>query len=369
MASNSRDLDEMPQPRTSERVVRPCWLNIDASGPRVIVSDGLSQSVRHLNDPPTFGSGWMADATGMIHIAGSYDTYKCVDCNIVLSGYKKADRSLNEHVLRNAATGHRCRYLKAKFKRRENELRLLEGLLRFQEGRVAFPLHLLLAKEQYMILAGCWYCVLCSQKRGDVHHPACADMASELKQFLIKTTLATRPVGAPLFTKAAVPGTVDYYALGDIWESDASAIRTVRDFSELGDKANMEHLPWTRDKHQCAACDLFLHSFVVGDTFVGEHIYYIYNEGKRCPYIDARYSRDEILYELGRQRSRRGLLAFPSRVLTAERGYSSVADLERCLVCGVTTLQEKYLPSLGHDAWCCDMKKALENKLENLRLV
>lgn len=368
MASNSRDLDEMPQPRTSERVVRPCWLNIDASGPRVIVSDGLSQSVRHLNDPPTFGSGWLADATGMIHIAGSYDTYKCVDCNIVLSGYKKADRSLNEHVLRNAATGHRCRYLKAKFKRRENELRLLEGLLRFQEGRVAFPLHLLLAKEQYMILAGCWYCVLCSQKRGDVHHPACADMASELKQFLIKTTLAIRPAGAPLYTKAAVPGTVDY-ALGDIWESDASAIRTVRDFSELGDKANMEHLPWTRDKHRCAACDLFLHSFVVGDTFVGEHIYYIYNEGKRCPYIDARYDRDEILYELGRQRSRRGLLAFPSRVLTAERGYSSVAGLERCLVCGVTTLQEKYLPSLGHDAWCCDMKKALENKLENLRLV
>uniref|UniRef100_A0A3B4H829 Bcl-2 Bcl-2 homology region 1-3 domain-containing protein n=1 Tax=Pundamilia nyererei TaxID=303518 RepID=A0A3B4H829_9CICH len=90
----------MPQPRTSERVVRPCWLNIDASGPRVIVSDGLSQSVRHLNDPPTFGSGWLADAAGMIHIAGSYDTYKCVDCNIVLSGYKKADRSLNEHVLR-----------------------------------------------------------------------------------------------------------------------------------------------------------------------------------------------------------------------------------------------------------------------------
>uniref|UniRef100_A0A669CH56 Bcl-2 Bcl-2 homology region 1-3 domain-containing protein n=1 Tax=Oreochromis niloticus TaxID=8128 RepID=A0A669CH56_ORENI len=114
----------------------------------------------------------------------------------------------------------------------------------------------------------------------------------------------------------------------------------------------MEHLPWTRDKHRCAACDLVLHSFVVGDTFVGEHIYHIHKEGKRCPYIDARYDRDEILYELGRQRSRRGQLAFPSRVLTAERGYSSVAGLERCLVCGVTTIQEKYLPSLGHDAWC-----------------
>uniref|UniRef100_A0A669EE68 Bcl-2 Bcl-2 homology region 1-3 domain-containing protein n=1 Tax=Oreochromis niloticus TaxID=8128 RepID=A0A669EE68_ORENI len=113
----------------------------------------------------------------------------------------------------------------------------------------------------------------------------------------------------------------------------------------------MEHLPWTRDKHRCAACDLVLHSFVVGDTFVGEHIYSIYNQGKRCPYIDARYDRDEILYELGRQRSRRGQLALPSRVLTAERGYSSVAGLERCLACGVTAIQDKYLPSLGHDAW------------------
>ena len=40
------------------------------------------------------------DPNVMKHVAGTYDTYKCTDCNIELSGCKRGDPGLKEHVLR-----------------------------------------------------------------------------------------------------------------------------------------------------------------------------------------------------------------------------------------------------------------------------
>lgn len=305
--------------------------------------------------------------TGLIPVAETYDTFKCVECEIVLSGYKLADKNLNKHVLRNVATGKRCWYIQDKFQHREGQLRVLEGLLRFQEGHVAFPAHVLSAKRQYRTIQGDWHCVLCSQKQGRSHHPACADILEKVKLYITDTKFVSRPTG-PLLFSSAVPRAVAFQWL----ECDSTASGgacSEPDFSILGDKANMTFVPGTRDKHRCEACELSLHDFVQGDTLLGEHIYYRYNNGGRCPYIDSKYTRDEILYELGLQRFRRGMVAFPTRIFQAEHGYSSVSGLQRCVVCAAATGEGGCLPVREHAVGCAAVTDALSNKLKRVSIL
>lgn len=322
----------------------------------------------HHNNDLNYECDCSANDTGLIPVAGTYDTFKCVDCEIVLSGYMMADKNLNKHVLRNAATGKRCRYIKDKFKHREVELRLLEGLLQFQEAHVAFPAHVLLAKKQYRIIQGNWHCVLCSQRQGKSHYPACADVMDTVKQYIEDTKLISRPAG-PLLFNSAVARTVKFGWLEcDSTATGGACAEPELDFAVLGDKENMTFVPGTRDKHHCKACGLFLHDFVEGDTLLGEHIYYTYNNGGRCTYIDGKYTREEILYKLGLERFRRGMVAFPTRIFEAEHGYSSVAGLNRCIVCAAATARDRCLPAREHKIGCAAVTDALANKLKRVTI-
>lgn len=323
-------------------------------------ADSVAQNNQdHLHDD--LECDCLANDTGLIPVAATYDTYKCVDCDIVLSGYKMADKNLNKHVLRNAVTGKRCRYIKDKFKHSEAELRLLEGLLRFQEGHVAFPAHLLLATKQHRMIQGNWYCVLCSQKQGESHHPACADVMDMVKRYIKDTKMISRPAGHLLFNSAVAR------ALEPGWlESDSTATGGAcaeSDFAVLGHQANMTFVPGTRDKHHCKSCGLFLHDFVEGDTLLGEHIYYTYNNGGWCSYIDGKYTREEVLYKLGLERFRRGMVAFPTLIFGAEHGYSFVAGRGRCIVCAAGGL-----PVREHKKGCAAITNALADKLKRVSI-
>lgn len=299
----------------------------------------------------------LSNGTGLIFVSGTYDTFKCVDCEIILSGYKMADKNMNQHVLRNAVTGQRCRYIKDKFKHREVELRVLEGLLRFQEGHVAFPAHVLLAKKQYRMIKSNWHCVLCSQKLGEPHHPACADLMDEVKRYVEDTKLITRPVGSLLFNSAVARAVKFGWLECDSQGSGGACAEPKNNFSVLGEKANMTFVSGTGDKHHCKACGLFLEDFVEGDTLLGEHIYYTYNNGGRCPYIDGKYTREAILCKLGPERFRRGMVAFPTRIFEAEYGYSSVAGVKRCVVCAATR---------DHKSGCAAVTDALADQLKRV---
>lgn len=306
--------------------------------------------------------------TGLIPVAGTYDTFKCVDCEIVLSGYKMGDKNLNKHVLRNATTGKRCRYIQKKFQHREVELRTLEGLLRFQEGHVAFPAHVLLAKKQYRMIQGNWHCVLCSQKLGLSHHPACADLADEVTRYMEKTNLISQPAGALLFNSTVAPAV----SFGSQWlECDSvgtggPCAEAASDFSVLGERANMKYVPGTEDRHHCNACGLLLRDFVKGDTLLGEHIYFAYNTGGRCSYIDTMYTRDKILLILGQERFRRGMVAFPACVFKAEYSYCSVAGKNRCVVC--TAVGSRDSPASEHKRACAAVSDALAYQLRRLAI-
>lgn len=300
--------------------------------------------------------------TGLIPVAQTYDTYKCVDCDIVLSGYKLADKNLNKHILRNAVIGKRCCYIANKFKHRNRELRTLEGLLRFREGHVAFPRHMLLAKNQYRTIEGHWYCVLCSQEKDKQHYPACADVMEMVKRYVKDTKLISRSAGPLLFNSAVAR------ALEPGWlECDSTASGGdcgVSDFAVLGDRANMNYVPGTRDKHHCNACGLYLHDFVEGDTLLGEHIYYTYNDGRRCSYIDRKYTTQQILYTLGLERFRRGMLAFPTLMFKSDHGYSIVAEGARCVVCAASAV-----PAHEHKRGCANMTNALADKLKHISML
>lgn len=299
--------------------------------------------------------------TGLIPVAQTYDTYKCVDCDIVLAGYKRADKNLNKHILRSAVIGKKCRYIGNKFKHRYRELRTLEGLLRFREGHVAFPGHMLLAKNQYRTIEGRWYCVLCSQEKDRQHYPACADVMEMVKRYVKDTKLISRPAGPLLFNSAVARALEPGWLECDSTASDRDC--GVSDFTVLGDRANMNYIPGTRDKHHCNECGLYLHDFVEGDTFLGEHIYYTYNDGRRCSYIDRKYTRQQIMYTLGLERFRRGMLAFPTLMFKSDHGYS-ITEGARCVVCAASAV-----PSCEHKTGCANMTNALAEKLKCISML
>lgn len=349
--------------RADESSSKPAAVIAPNLGVQIATDYSIGELDQEQNAELRFGS-WLADPSGMLHVAGSYDTYKCTDCNITLSGYKMGDRELNKHVFRNAAMGSRCRYIKATFKDRQAELEVLEGLLRFQQGQVAWPSHTLFATGGYVMLSRDSHCVFCSRKKDEGHYRACCDMLSPLKQFLINATLNPRPKSDLLFRNDVAHGALGS-GLGGIWECDGSAVRH-EDFSVLGEKANMVYVGGTRDKHHCYTCGLTLKDFVVGDTLLGEHIYHVYNKGMACRYIERKYSKGEILYILGKERYRRGQMAFPSLIDKAEFGYSSVEGLYRCILCSATIFQGACLPPPGHDPGCYTMAKALMRTLTRL---
>lgn len=284
----------------------------------------------------------------MIRINGTYDTYQCLDCNMVLSAFKRGDPGFKDHLWHG---GGQCRYFQIKYAGRVEELDVSKGELRFQKGFLALPQFILSAVNGYVLIARNRYCIVCASPDYLHHqfHSACAEMARRLTVSLKYLTLDVQIDSAPLF----------------------SPLRLINNFSVLGESANMYHLPNTVDRHKCFDCKVEIGDFVVNDTLLGEHIYHVYNRGGRCPYLEKKFEnqQDELMAILGKERYRRGLIAFESSVTKAEYGFTVFNRQRRCLVCSALTTQIMHVPTLGHYPHCNQMKHAIVKMLQNMKLL
>ncbi|TKS75746.1 Induced myeloid leukemia cell differentiation protein [Collichthys lucidus] len=250
------------------------------------------------------------DPNVMIHLDGTYDTYQCKDCNIVLSALKRGDPGFEEHLWHG---GGECRYFRIKYVGREEELTISKGKLRFQKGFLALPQFFFSAINGYVPIGNTRHCIVCASPDYQHHHfqSACAEMARRIIVSLKHLTLDVHIDNTPLF----------------------SPLRRINNFSVLGESANMYHIPGTLDTHKCVDCKLEIKDFVVNDYLLGEHIYHVYNQGGRCSYLEKKFEnrKDELMVILGKERYRRGLIAFETTVTKAEHGFAMLNGQRRCL--------------------------------------
>ena len=304
------------------------------------------------------------DARVMMHISGTYDTYKCMDCNIVLSGYKRGDPGLNEHLQR----GGQCRYIKMKYWGREKELLILQGKLRFQCGLIAFPEFLLSSNNGYVNIAGVKHCSICTCLFGEDHYIACEVICKRLKVKLKSLEVFwTSSYDALLFKVPRLTSGL----FGCSIATDGSLAHFTTDFTVLGESANMYHRAQTVDTHTCYQCHIDINNFVQNDTLLGEHIYHVYNAGSQCPYIEDRFNgrQPELMSILGNERYRKGSIAFPAGIINAVYGFITIGGVKRCLVCSAMTFQGAYLPPQGHYQHCDEMTKSLTSKLKHMKFI
>ncbi|KAL0961669.1 hypothetical protein UPYG_G00352860 [Umbra pygmaea] len=281
-----------PQPEPEVKMIHgvPTFVNISACQP--FVASNLNRIVEHTTAEDSVAVtdvvyNVLINSNAMMHIPGTYDTYKCNDCNIVLSGYKRGDPHLVEHV--QSGEGQ-CRYIKAKFRGREQELLIIQGRLRFQNGFLPFPEFMWYSKHGYVTIHGTKYCIICSRPHGKDHYMACVAMGQRLKTTLKHLKLDVSIDDTLLFT-ARGPET------DSALEIDSVLAHFPRDFSVLGESANMVHVPYTVDSHTCFQCKLRVKNFVQNDTLLGEHVYHIHKLGRDCPYIANRFKN--LQHELG----------------------------------------------------------------------
>ncbi|KAI4794960.1 hypothetical protein KUCAC02_031754 [Chaenocephalus aceratus] len=133
----------------------------------------------------------------------------------------------------------------------------------------------------------------------------------------------------------------------------------------------MHHLPQTFHTHKCSVCGLELHTFVRGDTLLGEHIYHSHVLYRACPYITQRFlgMEQELMLTIGRERYRRGFVAFHQGFAEATRGFALINKLNRCLVCSAAALPGCYLPFQGHRPGCDRIKAQVCTTLEGLKIL
>lgn len=301
--------------------------------------------------------------TSMIHIPNTYDEYRCPDCNIILSGYKRGDPRLDEHIFRGKG---QCQYLKQKFRGRENDLTVLYGRVRFQRGLLAFPQYILDSECGYVKLSETAYCIVCASPMGEKHnaYEACQDMTSRFLTNLKHLKLHSVINKTRLFYIEP-----SYF---DDLETDSAVVPQTPCFNSLGDFAGMYYVDGTVDTHTCYTCDLSLKHFSENDTLLGEHVYHSYNHGKTCDAIETRFKdrRYELECLLGEERVRRGFIAFPGNLLRSTYGYTNnLGGVNRCVMCSAIVIQGLYLPNLGHGSNCAAMKQSLGDKIRDMRLL
>ncbi|KAE8277548.1 hypothetical protein D5F01_LYC24479 [Larimichthys crocea] len=160
------------------------------------------------------------DPNVMIHLDGTYDTYQCKDCNIVLSALKRGDPGFEEHLWHG---GGQCRYFRIKYVGREGELTISKGKLRFQRGFLALPQFIFSAINGYVPIGNTRHCIVCASPDYQHHNfqSACAEMARRIIVSLKHLTLDVHIDNTPLF----------------------SPLRRINNFSVLGESANMYHIP------------------------------------------------------------------------------------------------------------------------------
>lgn len=298
--------------------------------------------------------------TDMEHVAGTYDTYKCPDCNIKLSGYKRGDPGLREHILEGKG---QCQYLKQKFKGREDELTVLQGQIRFERGYLAFPHYILGSECGYVNLSHGKYCLVCASREGEEHslYQACQDMTNRVLINIKHMRFNVIMNQTRQFYRG--PGHTNNL------ETDSSQVLPCQYLHTLGDFANMYYVDGTVDTHKCYTCGLTLCHFKEGDTLLGEHVFHTYNYGNTCQALEVRFKADRYDLEriLGAERARRGYIAYPTHLLEARSGFISVKGVPQCVMCGVTTIQGLYLPN--HGPHCAAMKQGIGDRLQNMRLL
>ena len=194
--------------------------------------------------------------------------------------------------------------MKLKYRGREKELTILQGMLRFQSDMLPFPKFMLYSNDGYVTIAGTKHCMICTSPPGQDHYIACPEIGNRLKTKLKHLKLAGSIDNTPLFTRK---GPVHEYSWGCLETDSSLAYDTTTNFGVLGESANMCHVPHTVDKHNCWTCKLEINSFVENDTLLGEHIYHVYNRGGHSRYFADRYTNreDEIMLILGKERYRK----------------------------------------------------------------
>lgn len=306
------------------------------------------------------GYNVLEDRNVLTHISGTYDTYRCNTCDIVLSGYKRGDPDLHKHMRHG---GGRCLYITIKFVGREHELTALQGRMRFQKGLMAFPEHLMYSIGGYVTLGAVKYCIICACPERDHDLESCLDMRNRLKKRLKDLKLPVPIDNIPLFGTTLDPGLECDGTLVDTRENNK--------FLVLGDSANMYYLEHTTDTHTCFKCTITVKDFVEKDTLLGEHIYHAYTQGKDCSYLIKRFqgNRCELMRILGEQRYRKGYVAFPDKVINLSSGSTVIEGVTRCCVCSVMVKRGVYAPAHAHFPQCNKMKNLLLIKLKDMLLL
>lgn len=305
----------------------------------------------------------LADSTIMTPVPHSYDTYKCNDCDVILTGYKSGTMNLEEHIWKGSA---RCRYIKAKFRGRENHLIALHGSVRFLKGLVALPQYLLCSNQGYVTVAGRRHCVICSMAEttkytfGNGHYLGCGSLAETMTQKAKTLALDASGTDGPVFRQAQN---------GEFKPTRESASWT--DCVFQADPANMQHVWGTVEEHNCDACGIRVKDFVENDTLLGEHIYHVYNQGCLCPYIEDRFQgkRANLRLILGYERYRRGQIAFPEALAKNSYGFVEINRRYRCVVCGASAdYGTHYTSNQQHRSNCNAIKDCVLMKLRYCKL-
>lgn len=297
------------------------------------------------------------DPAIMTPIPQTYDMYRCNDCNVVLSGYKKGAANLEEHIWKGSA---RCRYVKAKFKDRTGDLIVLHGKMRFYKGLMALPEYVLSAKDGYTTISRHRHCVVCSAQDSEGHYINCAAMAQVIALKVRDLSLVSSNDSPLFYNTRSRAGSLELNPSFQLWV-------------ECGfrrDPANMHHILGTIDEHQCAACGLGVRGFVDNDTLLGEHIYHVYNNNKAsCSYIERRFrgKRENVRLIVGYERYRKGYVAFPEALTNSYFGYVEINGRFRCVVCGHTC--GAFTSLSRHRTMCSDIKESLSMKLRFMSLV
>lgn len=296
----------------------------------------------------------LADNTVMMHMPGTHDTYKCVDCGIILSGYKTDTVDTEAHIWKGGAL---CRFIKTKFSLTKNLLIGLHGRVRFKHGCVALPQYILWANQGYVNVTGRMLCVICCSSQDGDHCYNCDAVTRRLVRHCTTLAADACSTDAPLFREARV----------DEFKPAINASKWTYDEFQA-DPANMEYMPGTADGHRCPSCKISVNNFVENDTLLGEHIYHVYNSGGACSYIEERFKgkQDNLRLILGYERYRRGMFAFPEAVANSRYGYVSINGRYRCIVCAASGEYETYYTADQHHRIMCATIK--ESVLAKLRL-
>lgn len=294
----------------------------------------------------------LADSTIMVHMPQTYDTYKCNDCGVILSGYKSGNVDMKAHIWKGSA---RCRYIKAKFRYTENLLLALHGQVRFDHGCVALPQYILCANQGYVTVAGRELCVICCTTKGNEHRYNCDSVTHQMLRRCTTLAADAYSTDGPVFRDARVD---EFRPTAD------SMVWTHSEFK--ADPANMQYVSGTADWHRCSACNISVKDFVENDTLLGDHIYHVYNNGGVCPYIEERFQgkRDNLRLILGYERYRRGMFAFPDAAANNRYGYVKINRRYRCVVCAASgEYGTYYTADQHHRIMCTDIKESILMKI------